>query len=133
MRGKLSRIEAAGLCILLLLLYAALVLLLSAGFSLPGPHARRARASAILTGRDDPDREPAELLPGQRLDLNTASAQQLRLLPGIGESLSQAIVDYRQANGPFESVEQLMDVPGIGPERYQAAAEHITVGPAPAG
>ena len=90
--------------------------------------ARPAESAALLTGRDDPDTLPGELLPGQTVDINTASAEELRLLPGIGEVLAQAIVDYRQANGPFDSPEALMEVPGIGPGRYEALKEKIAIG-----
>lgn len=48
------------------------------------------------------------------LDLNTATAEDLTALPGIGEALAQRIVDYREAHGPFEAVEDIMNVSGIG-------------------
>lgn len=49
------------------------------------------------------------------LDLNTASQQALETLPGIGPGRAQAIVGYREANGPFQRVEDLLLVDGIGP------------------
>lgn len=69
-----------------------------------------------------------ELLPDERIDINRASAEELRLLPGIGESLSAAIVRYREEHGPFTSPEQLMEVPGIGEKRYEAIRDLIVVG-----
>jgi competence protein ComEA len=51
------------------------------------------------------------------LDLNRASAAELETLPGIGPSLASAIIQYREQNGPFQSVEGLLSVPGIGPTR----------------
>lgn len=51
------------------------------------------------------------------LDLNTASAEQLDALPGVGPATAQKIVDYRQAHGPFRSVDELEAVPGIGPSK----------------
>ena len=46
--------------------------------------------------------------------INSAGAADLQILPRIGPVLAQAIIDYRTQNGPFRSVEQLLEVPGIG-------------------
>jgi competence protein ComEA len=62
------------------------------------------------------------------LDLNTATAEELTQFPGIGEELANRIVEYREANGPFESVEELMEVSGIGEAKFAALEEQITVG-----
>lgn len=55
--------------------------------------------------------------PSAPLDLNTATAEQLDALPGIGPVTAQKILDYRTAHGPFHSVAELEGVPGIGPGR----------------
>ncbi len=57
--------------------------------------------------------------PGEVLNLNTASAEQLDALPGVGPITAAAIVAWRQANGRFTSVDQLGDVDGIGPARLE--------------
>jgi competence protein ComEA len=61
------------------------------------------------------------------LDLNLASAADLERLPGIGPSLASAIVQYRDQNGPFQSVDELLEVPGIGPTRLAQLREMLQV------
>lgn len=87
-----------------------------------------AASEAILTGRNDPAQPPLELLPGALIDINSAAAEDLTLLPGIGEALAKAIVSYREENGAFESLEQLMEVPGIGESRFAAVKDKICLG-----
>lgn len=57
--------------------------------------------------------------PGEVVDLNTATVQELDALPGVGPVTAAAIVAWRQANGKFTSVDQLGDVEGIGPARLE--------------
>lgn len=64
----------------------------------------------------------------QRININTADENQLQMLPGIGETLARRIVEYRDANGPFTNVTQLMNVDGIGSGRLEAIIDYITVG-----
>ena len=64
----------------------------------------------------------------QRIDINTATAAQLEQLPGIGPSLAQKIIDYRDANGAFTSVGELLNVPGIGTGRLEDILSFITIG-----
>ena len=61
------------------------------------------------------------------LDLNTATEDQLRTLPGIGETLARRIVDYRETNGPFSSAEELTAVEGIGNALLYRIRELVTV------
>jgi competence protein ComEA len=70
---------------------------------------------------------PAGEAAGGPVNLNTATAQDLDALPGIGPVLAQRIVDHRSQQGPFRSVEQLDDVPGIGPAIATELAELVTV------
>lgn len=65
--------------------------------------------------------------PGDLLNLNDATEPELERLPGIGPSLAQAIVKYRLQHGSFESVEELMDVPGIGPAKLEGIRDLVQV------
>ena len=62
-----------------------------------------------------------------RINLNTASQEELESLPGIGEATARKILASREAEGPFASTEDLMRVPGIGEKKYEAMSGLITV------
>ncbi len=65
---------------------------------------------------------------GGKVDLNRASAAELDTLPGIGPSTAQKIIDDREANGPFKTIEDLMRVSGIGQKKFDSLKELLTVG-----
>ncbi len=65
--------------------------------------------------------------PGALMNLNVATAEQLETLPGIGPVLAQAILDYRTEHGPFASVEDLLNVRGIGEARLEDLRDAVTV------
>ena len=62
-----------------------------------------------------------------RGNLNTADAAALESLPGIGPALAQRIIDYRTANGPFQTTAEIQDVRGIGAGIYEKIKDSITV------
>ena len=62
-----------------------------------------------------------------KLNINTATADELKKLPGIGEKLSVRIVEYRQTNGDFEVPQDIMKVGGIGESLYSDISEFICV------
>ncbi|RME50024.1 MAG: helix-hairpin-helix domain-containing protein [Caldilineae bacterium] len=64
---------------------------------------------------------------GQKININTASAAELELLPGVGPTIARRIVDYRQANGNFTTIEALMDVKGIGQATFDKLKDYVTV------
>ncbi len=61
------------------------------------------------------------------VNLNTATQQQLEMLPGIGPELAERILEYRKTVGKFLSIEQIMDVEGIGEKRFETLKDLITV------
>jgi competence protein ComEA len=65
--------------------------------------------------------------PAPLVDLNTASATELEELPGIGPTTAAAIVDHRERNGPFASVDDLLDVRGIGDAKLEQLRDRVTV------
>jgi competence protein ComEA len=94
---KLNRILAAGLAVVL-------------GLTLSG-----AAFAAAAT--------PA---PAGKVNINTATADQLSALPGVGEKLAARIVEYRQKSGGFKSVQELMNVKGIGEKNLAKLQPHLT-------
>ncbi len=65
--------------------------------------------------------------PAGPLDLNTATAEQLEALPGVGPATSKAILAYRASHGRFRSVTELLEVPGIGPAKLEALRPMVRV------
>lgn len=64
-----------------------------------------------------------------QVNINTATATELETLPRIGPTTAQRILEYREANGPFATIEDIQDVPGIGPATFEGFKDLITVGP----
>ena len=83
----------------------------------------------ILEPNKTPQEKAEESLAesGEIININTADQEKLMLLPGIGETLSQRIIDYRTENGPFAAPEDVMGVKGIGEGIYAKICEFITV------
>ena len=71
--------------------------------------------------------EPASSEIQTKIDINSATREELTLLPGIGETLAQRIVDYRQENVPFESIDDLSKVRGIRPGLVKDIEGFVTV------
>ncbi|MCM3874934.1 MAG: helix-hairpin-helix domain-containing protein [Thermoanaerobaculia bacterium] len=69
----------------------------------------------------------AKLAPGTKININTASAEELDKLPEIGPVKAQAIVDYRKANGKFASPEDIMKVPGIKEGTFAKIKDFVVV------
>ena len=87
-----------------------------------------------IPGSDEPCQSSASLVAGDadsKVNLNTASVEQLQALPGIGEVKAKAIADYRGKSGPLRSTEDVMEVRGIGLSIYEAIKDLVTVGSDP--
>lgn len=62
-----------------------------------------------------------------KINLNTASSEQLQMLDGVGPATADAIVDYREQNGNFDSVDELKSVKGIGDKKLEKLSDAVTV------
>ena len=73
-------------------------------------------------------RSAAKPAPTGTININTAGAADLVALPGIGAKTAGRIVEYRQKNGPFKKIEELMNVRGVGEKNFLKLRAQITVG-----
>jgi competence protein ComEA len=62
-----------------------------------------------------------------KININTATQSELQLLNGVGESTAAAIIQYREENGMFKSVEDLVNVKGIGSKKIETLTDNMTV------
>lgn len=77
--------------------------------------------AALLTG------EALAAGAAGQVNVNTATAQELQLLPRVGPSLAQRIIDFRTANGPFKAPEELARVKGVGEKSFALLKPYVTV------
>ena len=70
---------------------------------------------------------PQEVLVENGINLNTATLEELDLLPGVGPAIAQRIVEYREANDGFYDIEEILDVSGIGEKTFEKLKPYITV------
>ncbi|MFD7640908.1 helix-hairpin-helix domain-containing protein [Kitasatospora sp. NPDC059795] len=80
----------------------------------------------ILVGIENAN-SGAPAVPAGPVSLNHSSAEQLDSLPGVGPALAQRILQYRLMHGPFQSLDQLRHVPGIGPRKYEDLKPLLTL------
>ena len=100
--------------VVLVLLFCFMGLIMDYGWFGYGRAEPTATVTPIITTASVPSAPPAASDGNVRVNVNTASAKELEALPGVGEVIAQRIVDYRAANGPFASVDELVYVKGIG-------------------
>jgi competence protein ComEA len=92
------------------------------------PTAARSDPIALPESTEGPPAGPAPTSASLRVNINIATQAELEALPRIGPVTAQAIIAYRNTNGPFKTIEELMDVKGIGPATLEALKPFITVG-----
>lgn len=122
---KISRWEGA------VLVVGALFLAFTAGWFLRGgggSEPLRVETERVLeatvTALPAPTAEPER----EKIDINTAGAEELKTLPGIGEKRAADIIADREENGPYRFPEELTRVKGIGEETLAEVLDYITVG-----
>ena len=103
-----------------------IVLALVLGVALAGP----VFAPATVSAQQPPTPQAPAKAAAAAVNLNTATASQLDALPGVGPALAERILEYRQKNGGFKKVEELMNIKGIGEKSFLKLKPLVTVTPA---
>jgi competence protein ComEA len=92
-----------------------------------GSHAARTRAGSHSHRGGKHGRRHHKVPPAAPIDLNAADATQLQAIPGVGPSLAERIVAFRETNGPFHSTDELLDVAGMTDRRLDAISPYVVV------
>ncbi|NTX38946.1 helix-hairpin-helix domain-containing protein [Myxococcus sp. CA033] len=96
------------------------------------PESVRLRADGVATcGEGEVPTGATALALGRRLDLNSATEEELALLPGVGSSLARGLVEAREAAGGFRSWDAVDEVPGVGAARLKTLQAATLLGPTP--
>ncbi len=93
-------------------MHLALVLILCLGLALAPTAAFAQKSKANLT---------------EKVNLNTATAEQLQTLPGVGPALAKTIIEYRTKTGKFSKIEELLNVKGVGEKKFQQMKDRLVV------
>ena len=119
---KISRLERFTLC-----LTALAIAFLAGWFFCRQYEASRAFVPSVSAPTASQAALPSPEPVGDKININTADAEALTTLPGIGEKRAADIIAYREANGPFPIPEAITDVPGIGESILKNIIDRITV------
>jgi competence protein ComEA len=84
-------------------------------------------ADSLRILKENTTQQAGNLKPGMKININTAYAMDLQLLPGIGEVMSERIIEYRERTGGFKSPEDLKKIKGIGEKKFEKIKDYVTV------
>jgi competence protein ComEA len=104
----------------------------AAGGLLPGAEASNINLAMLVTDGQQiniPGIVDTSHVNVGRVNINTATLNELETLPGIGSTTAQNILDYRLQHGPFQVIQEIQNVPGIGPATFAVIQDYISVGP----
>lgn len=85
-------------------------------------------AAPVLASAAPGAQQPASPAAAKTIDINQAGEEELTVIPGIGPAMAKRIVDFRQQNGPFRQVEDLMKVKGIGEKSLEKLRPYVKIG-----
>ena len=119
--GSMSKNPTSLIAYVVSVVLCAAVLIYLAVVDKPAEHVRVSTQEVVQTQEDGP----------LMIDINTATSEELEMLPNIGPQIASDIIAYRRRHGAFSSIEQIMEVDGIGDKRFAAIREMITIGGTP--
>jgi len=121
MKGMFKKV---GMVVSMVCLVAALI-----ATSLPvnAENPQNGQSGASAQGAPKAPRASKKALPAGKININTASAEELQKLPKVGPAMAKRIVDYRASVKSFKTVEELRNVKGIGPKIFDQIKPYVTL------
>jgi comEA protein len=84
-------------------------------------------ADSLITQKESNTKDKKQLKPSRKININTAYAGDLQLLPGVGEVTAERIIEYREQKGLFRRIDDIKKVKGIGDKKFEQIKEWIVV------